>query len=93
MKEHFPSLKLTTAQGRLVRSLLVAVERLATTASEQEFFENSAAALELCANLIQQSTFAQQHKDANQIPYAEQALEYALDLVAEKIGRPPRYDN
>ena len=93
MKEHFPSLKLTTAQGRLVRSLLVAVERLSTTTSEQEFFENAAAALDLCANLMQHATFAQHHKGSDEIPYAQQALEYALDLVAEKIGRPPRYDN
>jgi hypothetical protein len=93
VKEQFPLVKLTPAQGRLIKSLMVAVERLATAKSEQEFFENSALAFELCANLVQQAAFVQQHQGPEQIPYAQQAVEYALDLVAEKIGRPPRYDN
>lgn len=87
--------ELSPAQVRLIKSLNTIVSHVLTTDDESEFFEGSAECMRLCASLIKQSHFAQDLKDQDQIPYADQAIEYSMDVLQESMegARVVCYDN
>ncbi|HLE12864.1 MAG: hypothetical protein A2504_13460 [Bdellovibrionales bacterium RIFOXYD12_FULL_39_22] len=86
---------LTPSQIRLIKSLNSMLLHVITTDEESEFFEGSAEFMRMCAALIKQARFAEHLKGVDDIPYAEQALEYSMDLLQENFLKSKiiNYDN
>lgn len=86
--------ELTPAQVRLIKTINALLISVMTTESEKEFFEDSAEFMRYCASLIKQSCFAEMMKN-EKIPYADQALEYSMDILQENMSssRIVSYDN
>jgi hypothetical protein len=90
-----PETGLTNAQLRLLKTFYTTLMQAITTDDEAEFFEGSAAIMRLCAALIQQANFTEKTQKSSSIPYAEQALEYSLDILQEHMNnrKVVNYDN
>ena len=86
---------LTPAQVRLIRSLNAMLTHLLITDEEAEFFDGSAEFMRLCASLIKQSQFTERLLADDDIPYADQALEFAVDVLSEHmtLSKVVQYDN
>ena len=86
---------LTPAQVRLIRSLNVMLTHLLVTDEEGEFFDGSAEFMRMCAALIKQSHFTERLLAEENIPYADQALEFAVDVLSEHmtLSKVVQYDN
>ncbi|MDC0254543.1 hypothetical protein OAK75_06555 [Bacteriovoracales bacterium] len=76
---------------RLLKTLNHVVKLTMTTEYEDEFFESSAEFIKTWASLIKQSDFAERNEGF----YADQALEYAADILEENISKKSavNYDN
>lgn len=87
--------ELTNQQVRLIKSINAMLAHVVTTDEEEEFFEGSAEFMRMCASLIKQSNFSTELKGKNDIPYAEQALEYSMDTLMEHMSNSKvvHYDN
>lgn len=85
---------LTPQQIRLLRTLNTVIAHVVKTDDEEQYFEGSAEFMRICASLIKQSNFTEQLK-SNDIPYAQQALEYSMDVLHECItnAKVVTYDN
>lgn len=75
---------LNSTQVRLVKSLHCLIRNVLTTQEESEFFDSSAELMKKCAEIVKTAQFAQ---GAKQIPYGEQAVEYAVDHLVEQLGQ------
>ena len=75
--------ELTPQQVRLIRSLNTMLAHVLLTESEEEYFEGSAEFMRMCAALIKQARFTEELKDQSNIPYAQPALEYSVDVLQE----------
>ena len=86
---------LTPAQVRLIRSINTLLLHVVKTDDESEFFDGSAEFMRMCASLIKQSYFANELKNLEDISYAEQALEYSMDVLQECMegAKIVQYDN
>jgi len=82
-------------QVRLLKSIQSMLLHVATTEHEKDFFEGSADLMRMCAALIKQANFCKKLKTTNGIPYANQALEYSLDVLSEHMSSSKiiTYDN
>ncbi len=76
---------LSPTQIRLLKSLTAMIKHVATTQSESDFFDGSAECMRICASLIKQAQFIETFKTEN-IPYAEQALEYSIDILQDQMS-------
>ncbi|MDO9182802.1 MAG: hypothetical protein Q7U04_10360 [Bacteriovorax sp.] len=87
--------ELTDNQVRLIRSLNTMLAQVMLTENEQEYFEGSAEFMRMCAALIKQAHFTENLKDASNIPYAQQALEYSMDILQDYVtaSKVITYDN
>jgi hypothetical protein len=87
--------ELTPNQVRLIRSLNTMLAHVLLTENEEEYFEGSAEFMRMCAALIKQAHFTENLKDSNNIPYAQQALEYSMDVLQEYVtnAKVVTYDN
>ena len=87
--------ELSDSQIRQIKALNTMITHLVSTDDEGEFFDGSAEFMRMCASLIKQARFADDLKDVSGIPYAEQALEYSMDVLQEHIGssKVVTYDN
>ena len=87
--------ELTANQIRLIKSLNTMLAHVLLTQNEEEYFEGSAEFMRMCAALIKQAHFTEKLKDANNIPYAQQALEYSMDVLQEYMtaSKVIVYDN
>lgn len=87
--------ELTPNQIRLIRSLNTMLAHVMLTENEEEYFEGSAEFMRMCAALIKQAHFTENLKDASNIPYAQQALEYSMDILQEYVtaSKVITYDN
>lgn len=87
--------ELSSAQVRKIRSLNIILQHILTTHDEAEFFDGSAEFMRTCAGLIKEANFANNLKDKSGIPYAEQALEYSMDVLQECMtnSKVVTYDN
>ena len=85
---------LTPAQVRLMKSLHHMLQHVLTTEQEGEYFDASAEAVRMCASLIKQARFIQGMRQ-EEIPYAEQVLEYSIDVLQEHMttAKVVTYDN
>ncbi|MBH46967.1 MAG: hypothetical protein CME71_02225 [Halobacteriovorax sp.] len=77
--------ELSPTQIRLLKSLNAMIKHVMTTDSESDFFDGSAECMRICASLIKQARFIEAFK-AEDIPYAEQALEYSIDILQEQMS-------
>ena len=87
--------ELTPNQVRLIRSLNTMLAHVMLTENEEEYFEGSAEFMRMCAALIKQAHFTENLKDSSNIPYAQQALEYSMDILQEYMtaSKVITYDN
>lgn len=87
--------ELTPNQVRLIRSLNTMLAHVMLTENEEEYFEGSAEFMRMCAALIKQAHFTENLKDQSNIPYAQQALEYSMDVLQEYVtsSKVVTYDN
>lgn len=87
--------ELTPQQVRLIKSLNTMLAHVMVTENEEEYFEGSAEFMRMCASLIKQARFTEELKDQSSIPYAQQALEYSVDVLQEYVtaSKVVTYDN
>jgi hypothetical protein len=83
------------AQVRLVKSLNSILVHVLKAEDEDEFFDGSAEFMRLCASLIKQAKFPEQLENQGEISYADQALEFSMDILQDHIGEENivTYDN
>lgn len=86
--------EMTAAQIRMVKTLNSLLNHVLVTESESEYFDHAAEAMRLCASIIKQANFTEDMK-ANGIPYAEQVLEYSMDILQDHMStaKVVSYDN
>ena len=82
-------------QIRLIRSMNTLLANVMVTENEEEYFEGSAEFMRMCAALIKQARFSENLKGIDNIPYAQQALEYSMDVLQEYVtnAKVVTYDN
>jgi hypothetical protein len=87
--------ELTPQQVRLIKSINAMLAHVLVTENEEEYFEGSAEFMRMCAALIKQAHFTENLKGINNVPYAQQALEYSLDVLQEYVttSKVVTYDN
>lgn len=87
--------EMTPAQIRLVKRMNAMFTHVLTADTEENFFEGSAELMRVCASLIQQARFTDDQKRVSKIPYADQALEYSMDILQEHMSEAKvvSYDN
>jgi len=86
---------LTPQQIRLIKSLNTMLTHVMVTDNEEEYFEGSAEFMRMCASLIKQAHFTEKLKGIDNVPYAQQALEYSMDVLNEYVTNSKliTYDN
>ena len=86
---------LDPAQERLLKSLNAILTHVMKAEDEAEYFDGAAELMRLCASLIQQSKFPEMLENSGDIPYADQALEFSVDILQDYIGESSivTYDN
>jgi hypothetical protein len=84
--------EMTPTQVRIVRAIHSLMSGLLTAEDESEYFELSAELMKRSAELIKHSSFNEKHKHIN---YGEQAVEYAVDFLNERLDNsiPGNVDN
>ncbi len=87
--------ELTPQQMRLIKSINAMLNHVLTTENEEEYFEGSAEVMRMCASVIKQAQFTEKLKGAGNIPYAQQALEYSMDVLQDYVttSKVVTYDN
>ncbi|ATH06774.1 hypothetical protein BIY24_02100 [Halobacteriovorax marinus] len=87
--------ELTQSQIRLIKSVNMMLQHVLVTDDEEEFFTGSAEFMRMCASIIKKAHFAEDLKGINEIPYAQQALEYSMDILQDHISSSSvvTYDN
>lgn len=95
VKIELDAAELTPAQIRLIKSINSMLHHVLVTENEEEYFEGSAEFMRMCAALIKQAKFTDELKGPDNIPYAQQALEYSMDVLNEYItnAKVVTYDN
>jgi hypothetical protein len=85
----------TPQQIRLIRSLTTMLAHVMVTDNEEEYFEGSAEVMRMCAALIKQAQFTDKLKGIDNISYAQQALEYSMDVLQDYVANSKvvTYDN
>lgn len=86
---------LSDPQVRLIKSINSMISHILTTKDESEFFDGSAETIRMCASLIKQSKFIINKENKSDIPYADQVLEYSIEILQEHINSSNviNYDN
>ena len=86
--------EMTAAQVRMLKTLNSLISHVLVTENEGEFFDNAAEVMRMAASLIKQSNFTTDMK-GNDIPYAEQVLEFSIDVLQEHMSQAKvvSYDN
>lgn len=81
---------LTPEQVRIMRAMSALMTNVLAADEEGEYFEASAQLMKKAADLIRKSHFA---KDNKQMPYGEQAVEYAVDFLNDALNGSEFIDN
>jgi hypothetical protein len=86
--------EMTAAQVRMLKTLNSLISHVLVTENEGEFFDNAAEVMRMAASLIKQANFTTDMK-GNDIPYAEQVLEFSIDVLQEHMSQAKvvSYDN
>jgi hypothetical protein len=72
-------------QIRLIKSVNSLLTNVLTTDDEEDFFETSFELMQAVASAVKQANFNDQHGKNEHIHYANQALEFSLDALQDKI--------
>jgi hypothetical protein len=75
---------LTPMQVRLLKHAHTLLVHVLAAEDETEYFEASAQLLKQALQLVKNANFPTLSKDG--IPYGEQAVEYALEMLTESLG-------
>ncbi len=90
---NFDTTELNAQQIRLIKSICSMLNHVLTTDDECDYFDGSADLMKMVASAIKQANFS---KGINEdIPYAQQALEFCMDMVTDQIHTEEiiRHDN
>ena len=82
--------ELTPEQVRLLKAMSALMTNVLAADEESEYFEASAQLMKKAADLIRKSHFARDNKE---MPYGEQAVEYAVDFLNETLSGSEFIDN
>lgn len=77
--------QLKTEHKRLLKYLCSVLSEATTTDDEETYFNNTTEAFKLVAAMIKQAHFPKINTE-HQIPYADQALELALDSLLDDLS-------
>ena len=80
---------------RLIRSIVTMLGHVLSTDDEAEYFDGSAELMSMIASAIKQAKFSEELSSPDGIPYAQQAIEFSMDSVAQKLLNPKgiNFDN
>ncbi len=86
--------ELNPQQVRLVKTINSLIAHIATTEDENDYFETCSALMKQVAAFVKQANF-NDFPPYDEIPYAEQALEYSIDSIIDNIhsDKLNSYDN
>ncbi len=86
--------ELNAQQIRLIKSINHMLSHVLTTDDECDYFDASSDLMKMVASAVKQSNFTAYWANNKNIPYAEQALEFSVDALAEQLGSSiVEYDN
>lgn len=87
--------ELNSNQIRLIRSINTMLTHVLTTDDECDYFDGSSELLRMVASAVKQANFTSDFKFQNNIPYAEQALEFSMENLQDHISgnKVVSYDN
>ncbi len=87
--------EMTPQQIRLLRTLNTLMVHVLHAEDEEQYFEGSAELIRVAASLITQAKFNEETKKHTSIPYAQQVLEYSMDILSEYMEdqKVVAYDN
>lgn len=87
--------EMTPQQIRLIRTLNSLMVHVLQSEDEEQYFEGSAELIRVAASLITQAKFNEETKKQASIPYAQQVLEYSMDILSEYMEdqKVIAYDN
>lgn len=74
--------ELNELQIRLIKSVVNMLDHVMHTDEEADFFESSSELLRVTSQAIKSSNFSKLNKE---LPYGEQALQYCVDVLADRI--------
>ena len=78
--------ELSPAQVRLIKTMNTLLVQTLTAPDETEYFDGASELMKVCASAIKQSHFPETAKGMKSINYADQALEYSMDNLAENLS-------
>lgn len=95
MHVEFDTTELNTQQIRLLKSICTMLNHILTTDDEADYFDGSAELMRMVASAVKQANFTTEWCENSDIPYAEQALEFCMDMIADQMheGDVTNYDN
>ena len=91
----FDTTELNPQQIRLIQSICSMLNHVFTTDDECDYFDGSADLMKLVAGVIKQSNFSTEFNKDTDIAYADQALEFCMDMVSDHLQGSAflRHDN
>ena len=91
----FDTTELNSSQIRLIKSICSMLNHVLTTDDECDYFDGSADLMKMVAGAVKQANFSTEWQANTDIPYAEQALEFCMDMVADQMHGDDiiRHDN
>ena len=91
----FDTTELNSQQIRLIKSISTMLNHILTTDDECDYFDGSAELMRMVASAVKQANFTTQWRENTNIPYAEQAIEFCIDQIADQMGSTniTKYDN
>jgi hypothetical protein len=77
--------ELNPQQIRLIKSINSMLTHVLTTDDECDYFDGSSELMRMVASAVKQANFTADYTPNPDIPYAEQALEFSIDAIADQI--------
>jgi len=85
IKVDFDTTELNSQQIRLIKSICTMLNHVLVTDDEGEYFDGSAELMRMVASAVKQANFTTEWAENQQIPYAQQALEFCIDMVSDQM--------
>jgi hypothetical protein len=85
LQVEFDTTELNKSQVRLVKSICSMLNHVLTTDDECDYFDGSADLMKMVAGAVKQANFSTECQANTNIPYAEQALEFCMDMVSDQM--------
>tara|TARA_Y100000385_G_C12822151_1_gene520854 strand:+ start:170 stop:487 length:318 start_codon:yes stop_codon:yes gene_type:complete len=91
----FDTTELNSQQIRLIKSICTMLNHILTTDDECDYFDGSAEMMRMVASAVKQANFTAEWCENENIPYAQQALEFCIDSIADQMNEDEvtKYDN